>query len=1760
MYTLVKLRRFNHQHILCCVWCQAEFNMNKLLITFLLFFAFAYSGLSQGLTNHNWYFGNSAAGIRFNRIDHTANQVNNQAVPFSTGASSVASNAINAEIRFYTDGVNVYDISNTIMPEGNGLNANTNGNQAVASSPIPGEENKYYIFTNTANFQTGGAIFYSVVDMTLFGNALFPTPALGDLEPTKNVAIPALNNTSEAMIVIPHRDNNGTFWLITHVNNSNTYLVTLIDVNREFTTTPFNITMPAHTAANFSFHPTTNQLAVSPQSNGDNVMLLNFDPITGILSFDRELFNSGIVGATNNQAIFDTEFSPSGDFLYVSIHGDAGINARLLRFDLTNDNTTAQNILSAPIFRSYALQMAPDTAIYHLYQQVDGGPFLLGKILQTDSILTEVIYEAALFNSTNFNSKSLPSFSPAQIEIFSVDFDFEGTCSNVPTTFYPIVIPEADSLRWNFGADQGGSAGWSPIHTYEQGGNYDVTLTAYLNGRIAQTIKTVPITAFNLQITMPTDTVACSCELPISAEPNKCEPFFFVEAQIQGGSPLSTIWSNGQTGNILRPDSAGFYYVVVTDATGCSAYAGVTITEYDVQDQRANIWYFGQNAGIDFNEQPPVPLDDSAMNAPEGCATISDSNGNVIFYTDGRNVYDKNHVQIADDLLGDPGAAQATIIVPVPGDETLYYIFNTMEVHGNNIYTLTYSLFDLKENNGTGDVVKKNIKLFSRSTERLTATANWLIAHEFGNNTFRAYPITPQGIGQPVLSSIGSDHFITNEISGRGYMKLGNNNKLAVTLSDPGNFNVIEIFDFNPATGRLSNFQSLNTTVADGQIYGVEFSGFGTKIFASIQGSPSRLVEFAYDSISSTYELLPPIIDAPGTIGALQTGPDGQIYIAIENSNVLGIILPNEGQLISSFVNFDGFALAGGTQSRLGLPNFIQNLGTPIQPPGISFSGVCFGFPTLLSGSGTSSIDDYAWTIRSSSNQLIHSSDEQAFEFDFPAPDDYFLTLRITNRCGLDTTLTQTITIFDSPPLPLAEYYDDPTFNGFFICDGNLSVNAYPSDVIGTTYLWSTGEITRSVIFANQQLFDITVTDINGCTSSQNGIVVDSRPPVELGPDFTVCLNETVADLNAQQAPTTPVEWLLNNADGSTGNTRPVSTATAGEFTFTVAVTDPLSQCVGRDSVTITVNPMPIFTVNPINTTGCGLSDGEINFEITSTGSFTYLITGPETRNGFDVVAPSGIINENLLPPGAYTVIIIDEISGCSDSQAAPIDDFGPFNLDPLTFAGPVCDQVEIEVNAIGLTGNANFNVIDVNGGAIIQTGTSPTPNFNTAPVAPGRYIVEVTDANSGCVSSEEIDIVADPAVTFTTTFDVCVSPATAEVELTSLNIANPIYLWSGASIVGASNNAQVSVNASGIYTIMVSDADNNFCPTTREINLILDNQTSVAIVASDPCEDFITLRADISTAGTYTYLWFRNNVPIQGSGSQIVAGMDDNNASYRVRIRNTASGCEFESTPLNAVITGPVQVNLSSTIACDNDAPFTITANTNAVGALFTWFFNDNLISGQVGQEIIRTNAGNYKVIVEQASCDATDDLEVILLPAYDSELADRAIICNDPDNSDPTTSEIELNPGNGFTQNSWFLNGNFISNNQIIIARDPGIYRAELINEFGCETIDEVEVINDCQPKIVAPNAFRPGGVNTNFSVLSFFITNEFQIAIFNRWGEMVYQSNERNFTWNGGYNNDLNRPLPGGQYAYVVKYISIYRPERGIQEKRGSILLLR
>ncbi|MFM8758011.1 MAG: hypothetical protein ACKODS_00475, partial [Methylophilaceae bacterium] len=174
--------------------------------------------------------------------------------------------------------------------------------------------------------------------------------------------------------------------------------------------------------------------------------------------------------------------------------------------------------------------------------------------------------------------------------------------------------------------------------------------------------------------------------MPINVNEPDCkanpQPPFTITAQLTGNNTGTARWSNGDQGLTLSPNKAGYYYVTVQTGS-CTRYAGVNVKQYGLQDQRSNIWYFGNKAGIDFNPPSgPVALTNSAMNAPEGCAIVCDRNGQAIFYTDGKNVYDKSNLLLTGvDAGGDPNSTQSSLIIPVPGDETLYYLVTTQSVN-----------------------------------------------------------------------------------------------------------------------------------------------------------------------------------------------------------------------------------------------------------------------------------------------------------------------------------------------------------------------------------------------------------------------------------------------------------------------------------------------------------------------------------------------------------------------------------------------------------------------------------------------------------------------------------------------------------------------------------------------------------------------------------------------------------------------------------------------------------------------------------------------------------------------------------------------------------------------------------------------------------------------------------------------------------------------------------------------------------------------
>src|SRR5690606_2425500 len=88
-------------------------------------------------------------------------------------------------------------------------------------------------------------------------------------------------------------------------------------------------------------------------------------------------------------------------------------------------------------------------------------------------------------------------------------------------------------------------------------------------------------------------------------------------------------------------------------------------------------WYFGNHVALEFMTNPPTLLNNSAMNVYEGCASIADAAGNLLFYTDGMTVWNQQHTVMANGtgLNGVGSAVQAAIIIKQPGNATIYYIF-----------------------------------------------------------------------------------------------------------------------------------------------------------------------------------------------------------------------------------------------------------------------------------------------------------------------------------------------------------------------------------------------------------------------------------------------------------------------------------------------------------------------------------------------------------------------------------------------------------------------------------------------------------------------------------------------------------------------------------------------------------------------------------------------------------------------------------------------------------------------------------------------------------------------------------------------------------------------------------------------------------------------------------------------------------------------------------------------------------------------------
>lgn len=346
-----------------------------------------------------------------------------------------------------------------------------------------------------------------------------------------------------------------------------------------------------------------------------------------------------------------------------------------------------------------------------------------------------------------------------------------------------------------------------------------------------------------------------------------------------------------------------------------------------------NNWYFGTQAGLTFSSGSPAPLTNGQFISYEGCASISNAAGTLQAYSNGVNIWNRNHQVMPNgaNMGGHESAAQGTLFLPYPGHPTQYICLLVDAIDTNLAGGLRYSVIDMGLQNGLGDVTAvKNVRLptptlTSKVTEKLTAALHangrdyWIIVKGWQNNEFYSFLLNSSGISTtPVVSATGPVHQggggINAAANAVGYMRVSPNGQwLALAQRD----NEFALHSFNNSTGAVSNYVGLG---AFGYNYGVEFSPNSSRLYCA--SSPGGTIE-QYNLQAGT---LAQIVTSRqriynGSISGLQRGPDGKIYGAMLFSGSISVI-DNPDALGAACNLRVGVVSLGGRESQNGLPNF----------------------------------------------------------------------------------------------------------------------------------------------------------------------------------------------------------------------------------------------------------------------------------------------------------------------------------------------------------------------------------------------------------------------------------------------------------------------------------------------------------------------------------------------------------------------------------------------------------------------------------------------------------------------------------------------------------------------------------------------------------------------------------------------------------------------------------------------------------------------
>jgi gliding motility-associated-like protein len=660
--------------------------------------------------------------------------------------------------------------------------------------------------------------------------------------------------------------------------------------------------------------------------------------------------------------------------------------------------------------------------------------------------------------------------------------------------------------------------------------------------------------------------------------------------------------------------------------------------------QEYNIWHFGSEAGLDFNQGAPVLLDGGKTLTIEGTATISDANGNLLFYTDGVRVWNKNHafMQNGTGLKGHSSSAQSALIIPKPGSTTIYYIFTTTAMAGAD--GLCYSVVDMEAAGGLGAVLDKNVLLHTPTCEKVAAawhingTDIWVLSHEYGTNVFAAYLVTDAGVNPtPVNSSTGVAIGLSSN-QGAGYIRFSPEGERLVMTSHG---NTTQLFDFDPQTGTVQNPVSLGQNN-----YGSEFSASGNILYVTAQDlQTSKVYQYNLQAanIMGTATELFTVPQLGMHVGALQRGPDNKIYVARSSgSTSLSVIMQPDIAGTGCGFTDNGISLVGpgiGGHSWSGLPN---NSLAPAYRVVINRQLSCLGQEShFWVTSPQAAPDTVLWDFGDGG-----SSTQATASHIYLSPGTYTVKLTATGQ-GVTRVVQTTVEIINAIPIgqPAAlvaceegegvAKFNLTTQNTSVL--GGLDANNYSITYHATAQQAEAGTNALPADYtniSNPQTLYARLEAVNaGCyaTTSFN-LIVNPKPVIVMPDSVVVCPGSTTV-LEAPEG--------FESYRWSTGQSgRMIIVNTTGTYTLTVAVTVNGMWCENSKTITVYESAPPV--IRKVETTDWTTDENTITVLVSGNGNYEYSINGSTYQDSPQF---------NGLQSGIYTVYVRDK-EGCgSDSE-----------------------------------------------------------------------------------------------------------------------------------------------------------------------------------------------------------------------------------------------------------------------------------------------------------------------------------------------------------------------------------------------------------------------------------------------------------------------------------------------------------------------------